>query len=356
MTTNPHVDLAVNWATRRRLQELYPCIMQYLKHDRPPASPRSIVQYRAAWNRMQTRALWPEEIGAKSRRSFNLYRAAIVHCVSEELRETYLRLCLKSLDQIQRARVLMDKIENWLAILRRYPPGFRDGKSLWRRPERGHVRKSKRPGLSQLPRDWRQKKAEYCSAKSIYADPIIVLILTGARPRELEMGVTVHVTTTGIRIDIRGAKLTATSGQPLRKLSFKNDNWMVQRLRTKAIAAGSAGVQISIKSARALCTFVRHLSRHLFPTSKYIVSPYSFRHAFASDRKAEGVSVEELAEMLGHTSARSQRAYGVALQGKHPCAKVLEVSADRAIVRLDEPRWWQPQAQDPQTSYTHCPG
>ena len=46
------------------------------------------------------------------------------------------------------------------------------------------------------------------------------------------------------------------------------------------------------------------------------VSAYSLRHAFASQRKAGGTGIEDLAATLGHSVDATQQQYGHARQGQ----------------------------------------
>ncbi len=229
----------------------------------------------------------------------------------------------------------LEKIQRSAQILRRYPPNERSGTTKWKRPVEGIVRKGKRRGLSSLPKTWRQMMVEQCPANSAYRDALIISALTGCRPSELAKGVVIEATTEKLWITIQGAKVTPTSGQPVRQLEFSAAVPFAQVLQT-ITSAQAGGMVTMIDCPKAFSDFVRALSRQVFPESKYVVSPYSFRHAFAADRKAEKLPKDQIAAMMGHLSMQSQKAYGIASQGRWPLAPVQSVSASRVVNGVTE--------------------
>jgi hypothetical protein len=100
----------------------------------------------------------------------------------------------------------------------------------------------------------------------------------------------------------------------------------------------NGSLKVAISDPRAFCDYVRRLSRRLFPKVRYVASPYSIRHGFAADQKAQKVSAEALAQMMGHVSDRSQRSYGVAQQGRQPLSHVGATSATRPVHHIGELR------------------
>lgn len=317
----------------RRLAHLEPALQILWTIIAEAVSEETERQYRLAYERMRLRGLLPEQIGARSRRSFNFYRAALVYCSIERLAELDERLRLTGATiSPKRAHQLLDLIEMELAVLADYPPNAKNCACRWQRPGGKRVRHSKRNKLSTLPANWRLRMLRACTESSRYFAAMLVLTLTGLRPAELAKGVRVAMAgATEIMISIRGAKVTAIAGQPIRHLWFAIDNPITRRLAQMVEASGGdTGLIVSIASAGALTGFVRRLSRRVFSRHRYIVSPYSFRHAFASDRKAEGVSLEDLAAMLGHATDRSQRGYGSANQGR-PLGRMSGFSATREV-------------------------
>ena len=60
------------------------------------------------------------------------------------------------------------------------------------------------------------------------------------------------------------------------------------------------------------------------------LSGYVYRHAFASDMKADGASKETIAKALGHAVTKTQDAYGRALGGTAG-RRLVSVSAAREV-------------------------
>ena len=153
------------------------------------------------------------------------------------------------------------------------------------------------------------------------------------RPAELKKGVMVSIDKRGrLLLTVQGAKVTRIAGQPERRLLLQVDNPIAATLREAVKASGSEhGLAVQIASPKAMCAYVRRLSKRLFPTARYVASPYSFRHGFSADQKAKKVPADELARMMGHVSDSSQRNYGVARQGRRPLSHVITATATRPV-------------------------
>jgi hypothetical protein len=97
-------------------------------------------------------------------------------------------------------------------------------------------------------------------------------------------------------------------------------------------AHGGAGLKVGIKSPGALAAFVRRLSKRTFGRHRYLAAPYSFRHQFAADRKAEKVPAGDIGAMLGHAVDRSSSGYGTSGQGKgRTLCRVAAFTATRTV-------------------------
>jgi len=338
MTTNQICEgQEIERSVQRRIDRLHPYIMTMLKCARATPSASTIQQYTAAWQRMQRRRILPEKIGANARRSYNLYRAALIYFVGARLMEAW-----KQFDQqygtltAKQAHEWLNEIERCLSLLKSYPPGDRDTPSRWRRPEQGSTRKGKRVGLSRLPAQWRHMIVSAAPPDHEYHNAMLISAITGLRPAELLKGVIVDAMDESVRITIRGAKITKSSGQPLRQLWLTNNSSMVRQLLSQMASTGSGRLIVSIDDPRNYCDYIRSLSRRLFPDVKYTVTPYSFRHQFSADHKAQGVAVATLARMLGHVSGKSQQRYGATRQGRAPVAPVKEVAASRPVHSISD--------------------
>lgn len=197
-----------------------------LTREVEPRTPGTLIQYAKASRRMALRGLWPEEIGSKSRRSYNFNRAALVYSTTEDLRTLYGRMELPGgAMSNKQAHQLMTRIEQDLGILEMYPPHDRGSPSRWASPSKwkapagGAVHFSKRRYLGRMPAGWRQAIVEAAPVGSEYYTPLLVMALTGVRPAELKKGVSVTITAQGcLLITIKGAKVSTTTGQPERRL------------------------------------------------------------------------------------------------------------------------------------------
>ncbi|MDE8347127.1 MAG: site-specific integrase [Acidocella sp.] len=295
---------------------------------------------------------WPEEIGERNRKSFNVYRAALVFCAKETIRNRYARITDEG-DIISRvdAAYLVKDIEHSLAILNRYPPHGGGTACQWSAPDEGQTKKGKRRGISKLPENWRERMAQACPTTSRYAAALYLSALVGLRPQELKYGAIVGVVDGHIAVWIEGAKVTTKNGQPARSIAFLIDNVIARMLANIVVAKKTerGKLKVSIKDPRKFCDVVRSLSRTVFPEVDYIVTPYSFRHGFAADQKARKVDPADLAKALGHVSARSQRAYGSTGQGRRPLIALTQVIATRPVRALDRATdymAWQDSKQD----------
>ena len=298
------------------------------------------IQYAKAGARMVKCQLLPEEIGAKSRGAYNFYRAALIHVTIVRIRALYdLFTDPANTWSAKRSHDMLTLLERGLVVLRNYPPHERGSPSRWaapsrwKRPAGGVVRHSKRRRLGRLPPRWQLAFIDACQAGAKYHEALLVLSLTGLRPAELKKGVSVSFTGQArLTITIRGAKVTATTGQPERRLWLKIDNPIAWTLFDAVEAHGlDRDLVVSIGDTRKFSDYVRGMSRRLFPKAGYVVSPYSFRHAFAAGQKAQHVPPSMLAQMMGHLAQDSQRAYGVARQGQLSFAHVVQVVTTRAI-------------------------
>ena len=298
------------------------------------------IQYTEGGARMVKRMLLPEEIGSRSRGSYNFYRAAMIYCTIEKIRGLYAQLTNPAGTlSAKQAHRLITLIEGGLAVLRNYPPHERGSPSLWaapsrwKRPAAGVVHHSKRRGLGRLPPRWQLAFIEACPVGAEYHDALLVLSLTGLRPAEIKKGVRVSFTGQArLSITIQGAKVTSVTGQPERRLWLKIDNPIAWALFDAVEAHGlDRDLLVSIGDTRKFSDYVRRVSRRLFAKTGYVVSPYSFRHAFAADLKAQRVPLSMLAQAMGHVAQDSQRGYGVAGQGGLSFVHVEKVVTTRAI-------------------------
>ena len=74
----------------------------------------------------------------------------------------------------------------------------------------------------------------------------------------------------------------------------------------------------SIDDPCKFCDAIRTVSRRVSSGVRYVVSPYTFRHAVSADLKKQGFSVETIARWFGHQSGLSQRGYPLRISAGRP--------------------------------------
>lgn len=199
-------------------------------------------------------------------------------------------------------------------------------------------RRSKRQSLAGLPANWRTALCKR-AASGRYLFALIVLTLTGCRPSELANGIQIwrgkdegtgkHV----IHFQIRGAKVKAAQGQPLRTISYNADDPhpLVGVVNKLLNSQEEPHVFAQVRSAINLTVEIRRLAHSLWPKHKHTVTAYSFRHQFAADLKAS-VDEDATSRGLGHLSAATRRVYGTASQAsKGQRLRPLQIEAERPV-------------------------
>lgn len=199
-------------------------------------------------------------------------------------------------------------------------------------------RNSKRRALSGLPADWRVQLCKR-GRTGRYGAAILAAALTGCRPSELEKGIKVWVArdeTTGhthVHLEIVGAKVKREQGQPLRRLTYATvePHPLLSMLIGLLPAKATDPTIIRVESAMNFSVEVQRLTASLWPQHRHTVTAYCLRHQWAADAKRHG-DAAAVSQGLGHLSAKTQRVYGTASQGKPPHAlKPFTIEADRPI-------------------------
>ena len=147
--------------------------------------------------------------------------------------------------------------------------------------------------------------------------PALVAAVSGCRPAELKSGVSVHAERDVLRIVISGAKLGEGKGQPERAIEYALPcaHGLVADLARAAEEAGG-GIVVSIANPSSFCSAIRYYGHQVFPLRRKTITPYCFRHAFASDAKRNLANGDEVSAALGHQSDRTRASYGQAQIGR----------------------------------------
>lgn len=205
------------------------------------------------------------------------------------------------------------------------------------------ARRSKRQALFGLPNNWRTlicRRGEYGK----YSLPLLVCALTGARPHELVHGIEIktefcdEIGQNRIRFYLRGAKVSAKQGQPIRVISYavSDENPLIQSLLKQLNKKTESEIMSSIKieSAVNFTIEVRRLAKDLWPKHRHPITAYCFRHQWASDIKALGDG-DAVSRGLGHITTKTRRQYGTNKQASSgEQLKPVHIQAERSIKNI----------------------
>lgn len=262
--------------------------------------------------------------------SFRKLRAACLWKAREDLRECLLNADRKrkkggasELDALCQYDEQLPEIERRLLFLE----SLKFNSELAVHRERTHKQRHK---LGRLPTDW-LARIHQKSMAGMYGDAVALSILIPVRPAEIAQRVQVRLNSNGsLDFEIRGSKIRRRGtgvaadicdiGQPVRWLTLSAvDTTRGEIFEWLCARVGQNGGTLSIGgglSARGISSAFRAMSRSLFKGMKAPPSIYALRHAACAELKATGLSAESVAMGMGHTSVRSQKAYGTRAQGR----------------------------------------
>ena len=193
---------------------------------------------------------------------------------------------------------------------------------------------------------------------SPWLDHTAVAALTGARPEKLRAAQIRKNSHGALEIRIAGAKVSDTKGQPWRIFTFGDDASHEYAHLAAKTGAGWKVVDLppgvtdypdafSAALARAGAQVLRGAER---------LSGYVYRHALASDMKADGATREQIAMALGHAVTKTQDTYGRAVGGGAG-KRIFSVTAAREVKVTHDPRFTStPNIPAPNTQTWDTPG
>ena len=185
--------------------------------------------------------------------------------------------------------------------------------------------------------DWRERLwVQFASIESPWLDHTAVAALTGARPEELRTAKFQRFED-GLRVEIKGAKVSATKGQEWRRFTLKNDGTsefahLFEKAKKEWL---TVDLPDGVKDyPDAFSAALARAGKKVLPKAERM-SGYVYRHALASDLKADGFTREQIAAALGHAVTKTQDAYGRAVGGSAgkrslsvECASPIKVTHD----------------------------
>lgn len=193
------------------------------------------------------------------------------------------------------------------------------------RPYTDEKIEGKRKSLKGLPKDWIGQLIGVLPIQ--HQNAALLMAVTGCRPVELKSGVLLElVDDDRLRITIKGAKYRkGKQGQKERVLTIAS--WTVPGLFNLAYEEPRE-IWINRESYR------KAVRRAIDKLGFKGVSPYSFRHQFAADLKAQlgtNWTHEDLAKALGHITDRCQQYYGHPNQKRGGGSRILNVEASGSV-------------------------
>jgi len=280
--------------------------------DSSSVSAKTESRYEKAVETMRESGARPEAAG--NRATFEFNRSALVHCTRKSV-----KTALRDLDKAKRAGSLdkaadaYARVKTGLQTLRDYPPSSGDRqtdmqrKSAFSGPRSGGA--SKRYSLDNLPAGWRDSVQREAAKGDRPA--LGVMALTGCRPAEVRgMRVTQDKAAGTVTFSIHGAKVDDARGVELREITLQKDE--LQRTQTGRDVAewlGNRDVR-TVTHSGDTSNFCNRISAACDRAALPAASAYSYRHQTARDLKTSGLEKSEIADRLGHRSARSQADYG----------------------------------------------
>lgn len=184
-------------------------------------------------------------------------------------------------------------------------------------PRHGSMKKTTNAIMRAMPNDdWRDRLwNRLTKLKSPWLTYAAVASLTGCRPTEIE-GVQVAMDNAGgLIFTIEGAKTNDGHGQPVRVLTLCNDPPRPEFAHLYKLAPFEVKAPEVSNPSNAFTKALERASRASFTTKAPLMSPYVYRHALASDLKADATDPAQIAQVLGHSVERTQRFYGHTASG-----------------------------------------
>lgn len=278
-------------------------------------------QYARQYDFMRSQGERPEEV-SNNLKSYYTYRAAHVWGLAREASFVLEKLgdALTTNDE----DLWHDGVDALTRILNEfdcYPPcseGQDSFSGVCRFTKKNGQKKhheSKRKHARKLPVNWRDDIWNAISDRTKNKAAVALLMTVAPRPAELEGGVTVVADGNAILIGIEGAKvIEGKRGQKIRGIRVDVLSPEAHFLLALAKSKGGEAV-IKASSVSGLNKLLVRTGRRVLG-KKVTLSAYDYRHALASDLKAEGRSQEVIAITLGHQSSRTQAGYGQAQQSR----------------------------------------
>lgn len=301
-------------ALKERREDLKKQVDERGGKDFAQPSHASVMQYRKATNRLLLSGdPWKAAADTTKRSTFLARKSALLFVAGEKVEQL-----LKEQDKLQRiadkdesamkewAKLVM-QLKTWTEVLVNKPTTD---------PlEKVERRKSKRIGLSKLPDDWREQLVKRIPN---WRMAYLVAACTGARPVEIGRGIDLKIEGEDLVATIKGAKDGPYSGQKLRELRWSIEKGMPELVRQLAKEVNQTGGRLLVDYSghnnsnpeKAFSGAMRQAAARAFPGQKVTLTPYSLRHAAASDLKSSDLTSQQQSAAMGHQVVETKGTYG----------------------------------------------
>lgn len=253
---------------------------------------------------------------------------------------------LKAQDKLQRLKLefgtaefnewvdVLKKLHTYTAILETRPPRHEPKKPETRVIKNPSKKASKRK-IGSLPEDWRE---QLVARMPVWRLQAMACAVTGCRPSEIGLGVKLTVSQGQLLAKIQGKKTGLYSGQKWRAMAWPllGASQLVHDLADRVKKAGGEMIvdyssHRNPNPAKAFSGAMRQAAARAFPGHAVTLTPYSMRHAMASDLKASDLSPQEVSKALGHQAVATQSTYGSRQQGSGSLAPIKVDAATKKV-------------------------
>jgi integrase len=172
------------------------------------------------------------------------------------------------------------------------------------------ARKGKKSSLRKLPDNWRELMAAESTGK--FRLPMMVALITGCRPAELEKGVRLKIYKGSLYVRIIGAKVKVNAGQEYRQFKLA-DHPITTELMQIISSYSQSEIMVQVDKGNSVSTHMRNVASKIWPKRKESITAYTARHAMAADCKAaidKGADENLVSQVLGHAVDKTATYYG----------------------------------------------
>lgn len=171
-------------------------------------------------------------------------------------------------------------------------------------------RKGKKSSLSRLPNNWREQMAAKSTGQ--FRIPMMIALLTGVRPEELQKGVLVKLLDNCLYVHIKGAKVKENAGQKYRQFKLA-DHPITRELIQIMQINNETEMLVQVDIGNSVTTHMREVGKKIWPKRKESITCYTARHAMAAECKQaifEGANPDLVSQVLGHIVDKTASYYG----------------------------------------------